>query len=67
MTIVFDLQANPIAGVLCNDAGDLVAPFAGWMGLTRTIEHALDAARRASGAELPPSDPSISGPDDAFH
>jgi predicted metalloprotease len=46
LTIVFDLQADPIAGVVCDDAGDRGAPFAGWMELTRAIERALDAARR---------------------
>jgi predicted metalloprotease len=46
LTIVFDLQADPIAGVVCDDADDRGAPFAGWMELTRAIERALDAARR---------------------
>jgi hypothetical protein len=50
LTIVFDLQADPIAGVVCDDAGDHGAPFAGWMEFTRAIECALDAARRASAA-----------------
>jgi hypothetical protein len=49
LTIVFDLQADPIAGVVCGDAGR-GAPFAGWMELTRAIEGALDAARRAPAA-----------------
>jgi hypothetical protein len=46
LTIVFDLRADPVAGVVCDDAGDRGAPFAGWMELTRAIERALDAARR---------------------
>ena len=46
LSIVFDLQADPIAGVVCDDAGRGL-PFAGWMELTRSIERALDAARRA--------------------
>jgi hypothetical protein len=50
LTIVFDLQADPIAGVVCDDAGDSGAPFAGWMEFTRAVERALDAARRAPGA-----------------
>ena len=49
LTIVFDLQADPIAGVVCDD-GDRGGPFAGWMELTRAIERALDAARQARGA-----------------
>jgi hypothetical protein len=70
LTIVFDLQADPIAGVVCDnpgDRGDCGAPFAGWMELTRAIERALDAAGRTSGAELPPHDQSAQAPDDAFH
>jgi hypothetical protein len=47
VTIVFDLRADPIAGVVCDDPGDRGTPFAGWMQLTRAIERALDAARRA--------------------
>lgn len=46
LTIVFDLQADPVAGVICDDAGGQDAPFAGWMELTRAIECALEAARR---------------------
>jgi hypothetical protein len=46
LTIDFDLRADPIAGVIRDDAGDRGAPFAGWMELTRAIERALDAARR---------------------
>lgn len=45
LTIVFDLQADPIAGVICDGADDPGVPFAGWMELTRAIECALDAAR----------------------
>ena len=45
LSIVFDLAAEPIAGVVCDDAGQGL-PFAGWMELTRTIERALAAARR---------------------
>lgn len=47
LSIVFDLQADPIAGVVCDNAGHGL-PFAGWMELTRTIERALDDARRAA-------------------
>jgi hypothetical protein len=47
LTVDFDLQADPIAGVVHDDGGH-GQPFAGWMALTRTIELALDAARRAS-------------------
>jgi hypothetical protein len=50
LTIVFDLQADPIAGVVCDDAGDSGVPFAGWMEFTRAVERALNAARRAPGA-----------------
>jgi hypothetical protein len=67
LTIVFDLQADPIAGVVCGDAGDSGLPFAGWMELTRTIERALDAARRPSGTGLLPHDPGrTQRPDDIF-
>jgi predicted metalloprotease len=51
LTIVFDLQADPIAGVICDDADGQGAPFAGWMELTRAIECALNAARRTSGSD----------------
>ena len=47
LAIVFDLQAAPIASVVCDDSGDRGAPFAGWMEFTRAIEPALDADRRA--------------------
>ncbi len=56
LTIVFDLQADLIAGVVCGDAGDAGAPFAGWLELTRAIEVALDAARRSGGARPLPHD-----------
>ncbi len=61
LTIVFDLQADLIAGVVCDDAGDQGAPFAGWMELTRAIEGALDAARRSAGTNPLPHDPAASG------
>ena len=64
LTILFDLQASPIAGVLCDDAGGFGAPFAGWMELTRAIERALDAARRSSGTGLVPHDPGTAGPNE---
>jgi hypothetical protein len=64
LTIVFDLQADPIAGVVCDDAGGVGVPFAGWMEFTRVIERALDAARRTSGAAVLPNDPATSGRDD---
>ena len=63
LTIVFDLQADPIAGIVHADAGDSGAPFAGWMEFTRAVERALDAARRAPGAatqldaDVPPAAP----------
>jgi hypothetical protein len=44
LTIVFDLRADPIAGILRGDDGQR-EPFAGWMELTRAIERALHAAR----------------------
>jgi hypothetical protein len=44
LTIVFDLRAEPIAGVLRGSAGP-GEPFAGWMELTGAIERALRAAR----------------------
>jgi hypothetical protein len=65
LTIDFDLRADPIAGVIHDDAGDRGAPFAGWMELTRAIERALDAARWSSGADPLPNDPAESGPDHA--
>jgi hypothetical protein len=60
LTILFDLQASPIAGVLSDDAGGFRAPFAGWMELTGAIERALDAARRSSGTGLVPEGPGTS-------
>jgi hypothetical protein len=50
LTIVVDLRAEPIAGVVCG--ADERLAFAGWMELTRAIERALDAARQPQ--ELPP-------------
>lgn len=47
LTIVLDLQADPIAGVVLDDDGGRGEPFAGWMELTRAIERRRDAARRA--------------------
>lgn len=44
VTLEFDLDADPIAGVL-QGAGGPNAPFAGWLGLTREIEVALESAR----------------------
>ena len=41
-----DLAANPIAGNVVDELGHR-HPFSGWMGLTRTIELTLDAARQA--------------------
>ncbi|MGH3246937.1 MAG: hypothetical protein ACRDOI_12090 [Trebonia sp.] len=63
LTIVFDLRADPIAGVVGAGVGnggddDRGVPFAGWMELTRAIERALDAARRARGVAANPDDPS---------
>jgi hypothetical protein len=51
LTIVFDLRADPIAGVVCGVGGR--GAFAGWMELTRTIERALDAARQLPGPDEP--------------
>jgi hypothetical protein len=62
LTIDFDLRADPIAGVIHDDAGDRGAPFAGWMELTRAIERALNAARRPSDAGPLPAGPAESGP-----
>lgn len=53
LTIVFDLRAEPIAGILRGEDGD-GEPFAGWMELTRAIERALHAARQAGGHRAPP-------------
>jgi hypothetical protein len=65
LTIDFDLRADPIAGVIRDDADDRDVPFAGWMELTRAIERALDTARRPSGTDPLPNDPAESGPDHA--
>jgi hypothetical protein len=51
LTIVFDLRADPIAGIVRDDAGVRDAPFAGWMELTRVIERALDTARRPGAGD----------------
>lgn len=70
LTIDFDLQADPIAGVVHHGDGHS-QPFAGWMALTRTIELTLQAARlhRPSPSSGPgedhttaPSDPAIAQP-----
>ncbi len=52
LTIIFDLRAEPVAGVICDDVGGQDAPFAGWMELTRAIEGALSAARRAADPDM---------------
>jgi hypothetical protein len=49
LTILVDLRADPIAGVVCAEDGGQGAPFAGWMELTRAIERGLAAARQVSG------------------
>jgi hypothetical protein len=49
LTIIVDLQAEPIAGILRDEDGH-GEPFAGWMELTRAIERGLHAARQATGA-----------------
>ena len=51
LTIVFDLGADPISGVVCTGDEGQGAPFAGWMELTRAIERGLAAARQASGTD----------------
>jgi hypothetical protein len=61
LTIDFDLQADPIAGVV-HAGGGRGQPFAGWMALTRTIELTLDAARRA-GQDNPAGPPSGASPE----
>lgn len=50
LSIDIDLQADPIAGVVHDNAGHGL-PFAGWMELTRTIERAVAAAKRANADE----------------
>ncbi len=52
LTIVFDLQADPVAGLICDDANGPGAQFAGWMELTRAIERALAAARHAADPKV---------------
>ena len=47
LTVEVDPYADPIAGVIRTSTG-AEARFIGWMGLTRGIELALEAARAAS-------------------
>ncbi len=47
LTVEVDPYADPIAGVIRTSTG-ADAPFVGWMGLTRGIELALEAARATS-------------------
>ncbi len=47
LTVEVDPYADPIAGVIRTSTGT-EARFVGWMGLTRGIELALEAARAAS-------------------
>jgi hypothetical protein len=49
LILELDLAANPIAGNVVDELGHR-QPFCGWMGLTRTIELTLDAARQATSA-----------------
>jgi hypothetical protein len=78
LTIVFDLRADPIAGVVCDggggggggggdcgDGGDGGVPFAGWMELTRAIERALANARRSAAGDPLARGPAASGADPA--
>ena len=44
LTLEFDVNAEPVSGVVRVGDGD-GERFSGWMGLTRTIELALAAAR----------------------
>lgn len=46
LTIVLDLQADPIAGVVRDEDGH-DEPSAGWMGPTRAIERRPEAAWQA--------------------
>jgi hypothetical protein len=46
LSFEFDLDADPVSGVVLDGRGD-GQPFCGWMALTREIENALDAGRRA--------------------
>jgi hypothetical protein len=48
LTIVFDLRAELITGVVCASDDGRDEPFSGWMELTRAIERGLDAAKRAA-------------------
>jgi hypothetical protein len=48
LSFEFDLDADPVSGVVLDGRGDGDGqPFCGWMALTREIENALDAGRRA--------------------
>ena len=51
LTLEFDVNAEPLSGRLRGGGGD-GEWFSGWMGLTRTIELAL-AAARGDDAALP--------------
>jgi hypothetical protein len=62
LTIIFDLQAELIAGVV-RDEADHGEPFAGWMELTRAIERGLQAARQATDAGSSSRGPSVPGVD----
>jgi hypothetical protein len=46
LTFELDLDADPVSGVVLDGTGE-GRPFSGWMALTREIENALDAGRRA--------------------
>ncbi|HEY4097627.1 MAG TPA: hypothetical protein VGM33_19035 [Baekduia sp.] len=50
LSFEFDLDADPVSGVVLDGRGD-GQPFCGWMALTREIENALDAGRRARDDE----------------
>jgi hypothetical protein len=52
LTLEFDVNAGPLSGRLRGGGSD-GEWFAGWMGLTRTIELALAAARCDEDAALP--------------
>lgn len=62
LTIEFDLQADPIVGVVHADGGR-GEPFAGWMALTRVIERTLDAARGAR-QDIPDAPRTVIGDDE---
>jgi hypothetical protein len=51
LTLELDPQADPIAGVVRDDAGR--HEFRGWMQLTRTIELAVESARESGPSESP--------------